>query len=46
MKENDTEIDLETRLMMAEIGLKVAESRINNLMRKIDMLIRQNGNRE
>lgn len=37
----DKEIDLETRLMMAEIGLKVADSMIKNLDRKIDSLIKQ-----
>ena len=41
----DKEIDLETRLMMAEIGLKVADSMIKNLNRKLDILIQQNRNR-
>jgi hypothetical protein len=38
-------IDLETRLMMAEIGLKVAEIRIESLVQKIEILINQNRNR-
>lgn len=41
----DKEIDLETRLMMAEIGLKVADSMIKNISRKLDILISQNKNR-
>lgn len=41
----DKEIDLETRLMLAEIGLKVADSMIKNLNRKLDILIQQNRNR-
>lgn len=41
----DKEIDLETRLMMAEIGLKVADSMIKNINRKLDILISQNKNR-
>jgi hypothetical protein len=36
------EIDLETRLMMVEIGLKVADSMIKNIDRKLDILIQQN----
>lgn len=39
----DNELDLETRLMMTEIGLKVADSMIKNLNRKLDILIEQNG---
>lgn len=38
------EVDLETRLMMAEIGLKVADSMIKSLNRKLDILIQQNRN--
>lgn len=37
----DKEIDLETRLMMAEIGLQVADSMIKNLDRKLNSLIQQ-----
>jgi len=40
----DNEIDLETRLMMAEINLKVADSLIKSLSRKLDILIQQNRN--
>lgn len=40
----DNELDLETRLMMAEIGLQVADSMIKNLNRKLDILIQQNRN--
>lgn len=40
----DNELDLETRLMMAEIGLQVADSMIRNLNRKLDILIQQNRN--
>lgn len=45
MEKENIEVDLETRIMMAEIGLKVAESRINALMRKLDILMRENGSR-
>lgn len=38
----ELEVDIETRLMMAEIGLKVADTMINSLMRKIDRLIIEN----
>lgn len=41
----DKEIDIETRLMMAEVGLKVADSMIHALNRKLNALIAENKNR-
>ena len=41
----DNELDLETRLMMAEVGLQVADSMIRELQRKIDRLIIENRER-
>ncbi len=38
---DEKEIDLETRLMMAEISLQVADSMIKNLDRKLNSLIKQ-----
>jgi hypothetical protein len=42
---NNQEIDIETRLMVAEISLQVAATMINNLDRKLDLLIKENRER-
>jgi hypothetical protein len=42
---NNQEIDIETRLMVAEIGLQVAATMINSLDRKLELLIKENRER-
>lgn len=44
MKDNN-EIDLETRLMMAEIGLSVAQKMIQTLSIKLEKLAKENRDR-
>lgn len=38
---DNEEIDIETRLMMAEVGLQVADSMIRELKRKLDKLAQE-----
>jgi hypothetical protein len=42
---NSQEVDIETRLMVADISLQVAATMINSLDRKLELLIKENRER-